>query len=104
MKKSESDIESRLRKSIQSIGGMCLKLVTPNYTGIPDRLILLPGGVAIFAETKRPGEKERARQRYVQEQLCDLGFTVYGTVDSYEKVEEITRECARRIADKAVGV
>lgn len=102
MKRSESEIEARLRKSIQSIGGLCLKLVTPNFTGIPDRLILLPGGIILFAETKRPGEKERARQKYVQGQLRDLGFTVFSTVDSYDTVDEITRICARMIADKAV--
>lgn len=40
----EKDIESYLRKRVKAAGGLALKLVCPGCTGVPDRLILLPGG------------------------------------------------------------
>ena len=65
------------------------------YTGVPDRMILLPGGRIYFVELKAPGKKERPRQRYVQAILQRLGFTVFASVDSIEKVDEIIRELHR---------
>lgn len=88
----ESTIEARLRKAVERAGGRCLKWVCPGHTGVPDRIILMPGGRVYFAETKAPGEKERARQKYVQQRLRKLGCTVFSSVDSDERVEEIIKE------------
>lgn len=86
----EADIERRLKRQVERIpGAMCLKFESPGYTGVPDRIILIPGGAVVFVELKAPGRVERPRQVYVQERLRALGFTVYSSVDSYEKVEEI---------------
>lgn len=89
----ESTIEEKLRDSIKAIGGLCLKWESPGFTGVPDRMIFLPGGHIFFAETKAPGKKERPRQRYVQKQLRAMGFTVFSSVDSVEKVGEIVSFC-----------
>ena len=88
----ESRIEARLRRAVRRAGGECLKWVSPGYTGVPDRIILMPGGRVYFAELKAPGEKERARQEYVQRQLRKLGLTVYNSVDTPERVDEIMEE------------
>lgn len=90
----ESVIEARLRKAVERAGGRCLKFVSPGHTGVPDRIILMPGGRVYFAETKAPGEKERARQEYVQRKLSELGFKTYASVDSFRRVDEITEEIA----------
>lgn len=87
----ESTIEARLRKAVERAGGRCLKWVCPGHTGVPDRIIIMPGGRVYFAELKAPGEKERARQEYVQRKLRALGFEVFSSVDSVEKIDEITR-------------
>ena len=94
----EKDIEQRLRRTVerQIPKAKCLKLVTPGYTGAPDRLILLPGGHVVFAELKRPGQQERPRQVYVQERLRRLGFTVFSCVDSAEKIREVVRCCKEK--------
>lgn len=96
----EAVVESRLRKAVERAGGKCLKWVSPGHTGVPDRLILMPGGRIYFAETKAPGEHERARQEYVQKKLRALGFTVFSSVDTDEKVaaviEQITEKGAGR--------
>ena len=85
----ESTIETRLRKAVERAGGRCLKWTSPGTTGVPDRIILMPGGRVYFAETKAPGKKERARQEYVQRKLRALGFEVFSSVDSAEKIAEI---------------
>ncbi len=91
----EKAIENKLRKGIKAIGGLCLKWESPGFTGVPDRMMLLPGGRVIFAETKAPGKRERKRQEYVHKQLRDLGFTVYATVDSEAKVQGIITDATR---------
>ena len=98
----EKDIEKRLIKPVRALGGLCLKLECPGYTGMPDRLILLPGGRVLFVETKQPGKKERARQVLVQDSLRGLGFTVYSTVDSVEKVAGIVEDCRRLVYGEGV--
>lgn len=97
----EKAIENKLRKGIKAIGGLCLKWESPGYTGVPDRMILLPGGHILLAETKAPGKKERKRQEYVHKQLRALGFTVYSTVDSEAKVGEIIRTATQVVASQA---
>ena len=88
----ESVIEARLCKAVKRAGGKCVKWTAPGTTGVPDRIILMPGGRIYFAETKAPGEHERARQEYVQRQLRALGFTVFSSVDSDERIAEIIEQ------------
>lgn len=92
----ERDIERRLRDGVRRMGGMCLKMVCPGFTGVPDRMILLRGGVLAFAELKRPGQRERQRQAFVQHQLRKLGFPIFSAVDSLERVDDVLRWCAMR--------
>lgn len=93
----EREIESKLRDPIRQVGGLCLKLVCPGFTGVPDRLILLPGGRVVFVETKQPGKTERPRQVYVQGIFRKLGFTVFSAVDSAAKVAAVVDHCRRLI-------
>lgn len=92
---TEKDIERKLRDGIQRTipQAKCLKFVSPGYSGVPDRMILLPGGTVVFAELKRPREKERQRQAFVQVHLRRLGFTVFSSVDTEEKVQEVIDFC-----------
>lgn len=95
---SEREIERHLRDGVKGMGGMCLKLVCPGFTGVPDRMILLKGGVIAFAELKRPGQRERQRQAFVQTRLRWLGFRVFSAVDSRARVEDILRWCVATTA------
>jgi hypothetical protein len=100
----EKDIEAKLRNGIKEIGGLCLKWVSPGYTGVPDRIILLPGGHIRFAELKAPGKKERPRQRVVQRILRGMGFVVYNSVDSVDKIHHIVAECKEVLQDNGKTV
>ena len=74
----EKEIERKLRLEVTKLGGQCLKWVCPGWSGVPDRIILLPGGRVVFAEIKRPrGGVVSGLQSFWQRKLQGLGFTVW---------------------------
>ena len=72
----EKKIEKKLRVEIEKLGGLAIKLQSQYYTGLPDRMILMPKGGISFAEIKTTGKKVTARQAIVHEELRSLGFQV----------------------------
>lgn len=72
----EAGFERRLRLEIERRGGRALKLVAPGRAGVPDRLVLMPGGRVWFVELKAPGRSPRPLQLYRIEELSKLGFRV----------------------------
>ena len=53
----EKEVERYLCKQVKNrLGGMALKFVSPGMSGVPDRIILLPGARVCFVETTAPGE------------------------------------------------
>ena len=95
----EKDSERHLWEGVKSLGGWCLKLVCPGFTGMPDRLVLMPGGKMCFVELKRPGQRERQRQAFVQKQLRKMGFPVFSSVDSWVKVDDVLCWCMAVMAE-----
>lgn len=84
----ESTIESNFVKQVKAMGGMAIKLISPNFAGLPDRLVLLPHGKIFFVELKATGQKPRPLQIAVHRKLRKLGFDVY-VIDSNEKINEL---------------
>lgn len=93
--KLESSIERQLKRTVEGLEDkiMCLKFESPGMSGVPDRIILLPGGHTVFVELKQPGKHERARQEYVQQKIRDAGFAVFSGVDSPEKIRQVAEYC-----------
>lgn len=87
----ESRVEKRLLREIKKIGGICKKWVCPGWSGVPDRIILLPQGRIYFAELKATDKKERHLQEVRHEQLRNMGFIVFPSVDSYERIEALIK-------------
>ena len=73
----EKAIERELVGAVKACGGICPKLVSPGTDGLPDRMVLLPGGHIGFVEVKAPGKKPRPLQLARHRQLTQLGFQVY---------------------------
>ena len=81
----ERQIEQRLTQAVRQHQGLCPKWVSPGLDGVPDRIILLPGGRIAFAELKAPGKPLRPLQRRRRAQLEALGFRVY-VIDNQEQI------------------
>ena len=87
----EKDIEKKLVEAVKKAGGMAPKFVSPGWSGVPDRLILFPGGRMAFAELKAPGKVMRPLQLRRKQQLESLGFRVY-MIDHPEQIDEVITE------------
>ena len=85
---SEKDLEAELRERCKALGWMCIKLTSQYQRGLPDRLILMPGGRVCFAEIKTTGKKPTALQRVTHERLRALGYRVE-VVDTTESLDNL---------------
>jgi hypothetical protein len=89
----EEVVEDALIGGVEALGGWCWKLRMPWFTGVPDRLVLLPGGRVIFVELKRPkGGKLSTRQKVVHGQLKVMGFRIL-TLYTLEAVQDFLLTC-----------
>ncbi len=86
----EKILERRLVLAVKKAGGVCPKFISPGLDGMPDRLILLPGGRIAFAEVKRHGEKPRPLQAARHGVLRRLGFAVY-VLDDEAQIKNILK-------------
>ena len=91
MTELERDIEQKLRRMVERRGGWCLKWVCPGWAGVPDRIILLPRGRVIFAETKRPkgGRLSKLQEKW-HDWLVELGFEVW-TIWNHDDLDAFRR-------------
>ena len=87
----EKTIETKLVKAVRAIGGLAPKFVSPGLDGVPDRLVLLPGGRIAFIELKAEGKTLRPLQVRRKKQLDALGFSVY-CIDRPEQIGGILDE------------
>lgn len=82
----EKQIERKLTEEVKKLNGMCLKQTS--LAGIPDRLVLMPGGKMAFVELKAPGEKPRKLQQIRIKQLRKMGFMCF-VVDGLEMISNV---------------
>ena len=73
----EKTIEKKLVIAIKDMGGIAPKFMSPGLDGMPDRIVLLPGGRMGFVEVKAPGKVPRPLQEARHRMLRRLGFQVY---------------------------
>lgn len=71
----ESRVESTLRTLVRAAGGTTIKLV-PNPAGIPDRLVILPGGRMYLVECKRSTGRVSPVQAERHRRLAAIGAPV----------------------------
>lgn len=87
----EKNIEQKLVLEVKKRGGICPKWVAQGYSGMPDRLVFLPGRKFGLVEVKATGEKPRPLQLSRHELLKRLGFHVY-ILDQIEQIGGILDE------------
>ena len=82
----ESTIERYFCSKVKRLGGIAVKLSPAGTAGMPDRLVLLPGGRVVFVELKAPGKKMRLLQRRRADRFQKMGFDVV-CLDSRQAVD-----------------
>ncbi len=87
----EKEIEQKLVQKVKDSGGIAPKLSSPGFAGLPDRMVLLPGGKIGFVEVKAPGRKPRELQLSRHKLLRRLGFKVY-VLDDISQIPKIIQE------------
>jgi hypothetical protein len=73
----EKQIEQKLVRATKNMGGIAPKFTSPSFDGMPDRIVLLPGGHMAFVEVKALGCKPSPLQLARHGLLRQLGFKVY---------------------------
>lgn len=87
----EKSVEDYLVAEVTKRGGFCIKLNPKGYKGIPDRLVILPGGVPIFVELKRPKGGVTAQLQYWWlKRFWSLGYRAM-LLDSKQGVDHALR-------------
>ena len=81
----ESDIEARLVRLVRERGGLCWKFVSPGNAGVPDRIVVTPGGRTIFVELK-------TRNGRLSAQALRLRGADARVLYGLEQVEDFVRE------------
>ena len=88
MFKREKDVEARLVKAVRRLGGRAYKWVSPGNVGVPDRIVIWPGGDIEFVELKTEVGRVSPIQEVQIKRLQALGCKIrvlYGDddVDAY---------------------
>ncbi len=84
----ENRVEATLRDEVKLLGGWAIKLL-PSVSGLPDRIVLLPGGRLFFVELKSPTGTVKPHQTVIHRRLDSLGFLV-AVLSSPDAVREWT--------------
>ena len=86
-KVSERAIEAYCASETIRRGGRSFKWSSPAQKGVPDRLVMLPGGRVGFLELKAPGKRPTTLQQHFIDVLLSLGF-VAGYADTKDAVNQ----------------
>lgn len=92
---SEAALETYFRTAVKKLlRGHTFKLI-PVEVGIPDRVVLLPGGHVRFVELKAAGGSPSAMQKVWNARLGRLGFAaafITGTAEVDDWVVQVRQE------------
>ncbi|WP_302593798.1 VRR-NUC domain-containing protein [uncultured Megasphaera sp.] len=98
----EKEIEHHLVMETRRAGGMALKFVSPSFSGMPDRLVLLGDGKMGFVEVKAPGQKPRPLQLRRHAMLRRLGYQIF-VLDAMEDIPAVLKAIAHTPDGKGGG-
>lgn len=87
----ESELEMEFCAAVSHTGGKAYKFISPGNAGVPDRLVVLPGGRIGFVELKQAGSRPRKLQQFRMRELEGLGCYT-AVVDSRESAEAVIEQ------------
>ena len=77
----EANLEQAFVRGVKRAGAIAWKFTSPGHSGVPDRLVLIPGGKVVFVELKTETGRLSPLQEQTHVQLRNMGFdvrTLYG--------------------------
>lgn len=87
----ERELERKLVKAVERIGGQAPKWVSPGERGVPDRIVIMPHGKTYYVELKsETGQLHPLQARWIRK-LLGLGHKAY-VVDSEESLQNFIDE------------
>lgn len=92
----ESEIERKLCRGISQLGGLCYKFTSPNLPGVPDRIVILPGGRVIFVELKAETGRLANIQKWVIDEMRQRDADVR-VVRGWEEAKAFLAECREEV-------
>lgn len=91
----EKEIEKKLTDGIRKLGGRSYKWVSPGNNGVPDRILILPGGRILFCELKTEtgslSKLQKMQTRILKNLGCDV-LVLYGPDDVQRLLDRLTAE------------
>lgn len=91
----EKEIERKLVEGIRRMNGRAYKWTSPGNVGVPDRIVMLPGGRIYFIELKTETGRTSPMQNVQIKRIQDLKFDVrvlHGLAEVDEFLEEVRKE------------
>ena len=73
----EKDLERWLGQELKKLGCIYMKFVSPGNDGVPDRIVVLPGGDVVFVELKSETGRLSRAQAFQLERLQQKGAMVF---------------------------
>lgn len=98
----EKEIEIYLRDEVKKAGGKAYKFESPGNAGVPDRIVIFPGGRIFFVELKAQSRKPTKLQVKQMNVLKGFGCDVR-VIDSKEGVDSFLREVDEVIYGYTLG-
>ena len=95
----EKDIERRLGERLKELGCLYYKFVSPSTPGVPDRIVILPGGKTIYVELKTEAGRLSSVQKRQIARMRERGAdvrTVRGMGEAKELLREVKELCDTR--------
>lgn len=87
MRTIEKDIERWLGNQLKKLGCIYMKFVSPGNDGVPDRIVVLPGGEVLFVELKSENGRLSHTQVYQIARLRKQGVKVLIVSSKAEAME-----------------
>lgn len=91
----EKEIEKKLVEGIRRLGGRAYKWVSPGSNGVPDRIIVMPGGRILFVELKTStgvvSKLQKMQIRMLSQMGCDVRV-VFGMDGVQDLLDKLTAE------------
>ena len=99
----ESEIERWLVEQVRKLGGIADKFVSPGNPGVPDRLVVMPGGKIYFVELKTEIGRLSNIQKWQRQRYRNLGVdfrVIKGKQEAKEFIHEI---CTTRLSENSIS-